>query len=105
MVVLFILAYIPTHLNVEVDFLSERLLPDWHLLLLIAQATFQFCGQLVHLFKLDWLGTQLVLTILFKLFGVLESWAPVTSLSDFKLAVKMATLLALVTAECSHLTL
>ena len=38
-------AYIPTHLNVEANFLSQgRLLPEWHLLPHIAQAAFQLCG-------------------------------------------------------------
>ena len=40
------------------------------------------------------------------LFSVLESWAPASSLTTFKLAWKTATLLALVTAKhCSDLTL
>ena len=39
------------------------------------------------------------------LLSLLESWAPVSSLTTFKLAWKIATLLALVTAKhCSDLT-
>ena len=38
-------AYIPTHLNVEADFLSrDRLLPEWHLLPQVAQAAFCLWG-------------------------------------------------------------
>ena len=38
-------AYIPTHLNVEVDFLSwDRMLPEWHLLPQVAQAAFHLWG-------------------------------------------------------------
>ena len=38
-------AYIPTHLNVEADFLSrDWMLPEWHLLALVAQATFDLWG-------------------------------------------------------------
>ena len=38
-------AYIPTHLNVEADFLSrDRLLPEWHLLPQVAQAAFRLWG-------------------------------------------------------------
>ena len=37
--------YIPTHLNVEADFLSrDQLLPDWHLLPQVAQAAFHLWG-------------------------------------------------------------
>ena len=40
-----------------------------------------------------------------RLLSFLESWAPVSSLTSFKLAWKTATLLALVTAKhCSYLT-
>ena len=40
------------------------------------------------------------------LLSLLESWAPASSLTTFKLALKTATLLALVTAKgCSDLTL
>ena len=36
-------AYIPTHLNVEADYLSQdQLLPEWHLLLQVAHAAFAF---------------------------------------------------------------
>ena len=36
-------AYIPTHLNVEADFLSwDRWLPEWHLFPQVAQAAFTF---------------------------------------------------------------
>ena len=38
-------AYIPTHFNVEADFLSrDRLLPEWHLLPQVAQAAFPLWG-------------------------------------------------------------
>ena len=38
-------AYIPTHLNVEADFLFwDRLLPEWHLLPQVAQAVFHLWG-------------------------------------------------------------
>ena len=38
-------AYIPTHLNVEADFLSQdRLFPKWHLLPQVAQAAFHLWG-------------------------------------------------------------
>ena len=38
-------AYIPTHLNVEADFLSrDHLLPEWHLLPQVAQAAFRLWG-------------------------------------------------------------
>ena len=38
-------AYIPTHLNVEADFLSwDWLLPEWHLLPQVAQAAFHLWG-------------------------------------------------------------
>ena len=38
-------AYIPTHLNVEADFLSwDCLLPEWHLLPQVAQAAFHLWG-------------------------------------------------------------
>ena len=38
-------AYIPTHLNVEADFLSrDHLLPEWHLLPQVAQAAFCLWG-------------------------------------------------------------
>ena len=38
-------AYIPTHLNVEADFLSQDwLLPEWHLLPQMAQAAFRLWG-------------------------------------------------------------
>ena len=38
-------AYIPTHLNVEADFLSQDwLLPEWHLLPQVAQAAFHLWG-------------------------------------------------------------
>ena len=38
-------AYIPTHLNVEADFLSwDWLLPEWHLLPQVAQAAFCHLG-------------------------------------------------------------
>ena len=38
-------AYIPTHLNVEADFLSQDwLLPEWHLLPQVAQAAFYLWG-------------------------------------------------------------
>ena len=38
-------AYIPTHLNVEADFLSQdRLLPEWHLLPQVDQAAFHLWG-------------------------------------------------------------
>ena len=38
-------AYIPTHLNVEADFLSQdQLLPEWHLLPQVAQAAFHLWG-------------------------------------------------------------
>ena len=38
-------AYIPTHLNVEADFLSQDwMLPEWHLLPQMAQATFHLWG-------------------------------------------------------------
>ena len=38
-------AYIPTHLNVEADFLSQNLLlPEWHLLPQVAQAAFHLWG-------------------------------------------------------------
>ena len=38
-------AYIPTHLNVEADFLSrDHLLPEWHLLPQVAQAAFHLWG-------------------------------------------------------------
>ena len=39
------------------------------------------------------------------LLSLLESWAPASSLTTLKLAWKTATLLALVTAKCSDLTL
>ena len=40
-------AYIPTHLNVEADYLSQgRLVQEWYLLPCIAQAAFQLWGQL-----------------------------------------------------------
>ena len=38
-------AYIPTHLNVEADFLSQdQMLPEWHLLPQVAQAAFLLWG-------------------------------------------------------------
>ena len=38
-------AYISTHLNVEADYLSQEwLLPEWHLLLLVADAAFHLWG-------------------------------------------------------------
>ena len=38
-------AYIPTHLNVEADFLSQdQLFPEWHLLPQVAQAAFCLWG-------------------------------------------------------------
>ena len=38
-------AYIPTHLNVEADFLSQdRMLPEWHLLPQVAQTAFHLWG-------------------------------------------------------------
>ena len=38
-------AYIPTHLNVEADYLSwDQMLPEWHLLPQVAQATFHLWG-------------------------------------------------------------
>ena len=38
-------AYIPTHLNVEVEYLSQdQLLPEWHLLPQVAHAVFHLCG-------------------------------------------------------------
>ena len=38
-------AYIPTHLNVQADYLSQdRLLPEWHLLPQVAQAAFCLWG-------------------------------------------------------------
>ena len=38
-------AYIPTHFNVEADFLSwDQLLPEWHLLPQVAQAAFHLWG-------------------------------------------------------------
>ena len=38
-------AYIPTHLNVEADFLSwDWMLPEWHLLPQVAQAAFHLWG-------------------------------------------------------------
>ena len=38
-------AYIPTHLNVEADFLSQDgMLPEWHLLPQVAQAAFHLWG-------------------------------------------------------------
>ena len=38
-------AYIPTHLNVEADFLSwDRSLPEWHLIPQVAQAAFHLWG-------------------------------------------------------------
>ena len=41
----FIPAYIPTHLNVEADYLSlDWMLPEWHLLPLVAQAAFHLWG-------------------------------------------------------------
>ena len=40
-----ILAYIPTHLNVEVDYLSQgQLLLEWHLCPHISQAAFDLWG-------------------------------------------------------------
>ena len=37
--------YIPTHLNVEADYLSQgRLAPEWHILPHIAQVAFQLLG-------------------------------------------------------------
>ena len=37
--------YIPTHLNVEADYLSwDQLLPEWHLLPHVAQAAFRLWG-------------------------------------------------------------
>ena len=39
------------------------------------------------------------------LLSLLEGWAPASSLTTFKLAWKTATLLILVTAKCSDLTL
>ena len=40
-----LLAYIPTHLNVEAYFLSQdQLLPEWHLLSEVAQAAFHLWG-------------------------------------------------------------
>ena len=37
--------YIPTHLNVEAEFLSQdRMLPEWHLLPQVAQAAFRLWG-------------------------------------------------------------
>ena len=42
---IFVPAYIPTHLNVEADFLSrDHLLPEWHLLPQVAQAAFCLWG-------------------------------------------------------------
>ena len=39
-------AYIPTHLNVEAEYLSQgRLVPEWHLFPHIAQAAFHFWVQ------------------------------------------------------------
>ena len=41
----FIPAYIPTHLNVEANYLSwDQMLPEWHLLLQMAQAAFHLWG-------------------------------------------------------------
>ena len=41
----FLPAYIPTHLNVEADYLSwDQLLPEWHLLPQVAQAAFCLWG-------------------------------------------------------------
>ena len=38
-------AYIPTHLNVEADYLSQdQLLPEWHLLTQVAYAAFHLWG-------------------------------------------------------------
>ena len=47
----FIPAYIPTHLNVEADYLlKEGLVPKWHLFMFIDQVAFHLVGQLeVHL--------------------------------------------------------
>ena len=40
-------AYLPTHLNVEADYLSQgRLVPEWQLLLHTAEAAFQLWSQL-----------------------------------------------------------
>ena len=40
-------AYVPTHINVKVDYLSQkRFVPEWHLLLCIAETVFQLWGQL-----------------------------------------------------------
>ena len=76
---------------------------------------------LVHLFRLGihWVFTVLLLqhfgtSILLKgfkswnhhyLLSLLESQAPVSSLTDFRLAWKTATLLALVMVRCPNLTL
>ena len=41
----FIPAYIPIHLNVEADYLSQcQMLPEWHLLPQVAQAAFHLWG-------------------------------------------------------------
>ena len=41
----FLPAYIPTHLNVEADFLSrDQMLPEWHLLPQVAEAAFHLWG-------------------------------------------------------------
>ena len=38
-------SYIPTHLNVEADYLSwDQMLPEWHLLPQVAQAAFHLWG-------------------------------------------------------------
>ena len=42
----------------------------------------------------------LILGMLSIMLSLLESWAPASSLTTFKLAWKTATLLALVTAKC-----
>ena len=51
-----ILAYIPTHLSVEADYLSpDWILPEWHLLPQVAQAAFHLWG----LPELDLLASSL----------------------------------------------
>ena len=40
-------AYVPTHLSVKADYLLQgKLIPNWHLLLHIAQAALQHCSQI-----------------------------------------------------------
>ena len=49
-------AYIPTHLNVKADYLSQGcILPEWHLLPQVAQAAYQ----LWHLPEVDLLASSL----------------------------------------------